>query len=254
MVSTIRNSQLSPTITVANLGDAIKSAFTAMGYTSSNVIDDYILSGNRTIVYEKIFDVNKIFGRIQWRIQISSSLSVTQVLQTGWNTGTKAITNGGTSSSSVTFSASAGIAIKSFQSDIAEHDLVILSQGSLQSFLGWIKPASLNQIDENAYPAALQFTAVNSRGLLSAGLTPYGTSGTNIAFSFADISITSTNHYNQRDSVQNVPIVSQAGKGIYGTLSNDWLLSAGTGLALFEQAGNWSLINPITASSSVFLK
>lgn len=252
MVSTIRNSSTSASLNTAIQGDAIKAAFTAMGYPSTPY-DDYTLSGTRNLVYEKIFDSSKAFGRIYIRIQITSTLGVSQTIQTAWNTSTKIGTNVSTSNTSVAFSASQAVNIRTYQQASGEWDLLLLYQGSVSSLLGWLRPATINNIDENSFCAELQFQSVTTKKLLACASTVYGNGSTNNTISITDVNIKSINHYFQRDVSPGFLLTYDSG-GVFGSTSSDIGLSGSNGQGLLEGVGDYQIIMPSSSASSVIIR
>jgi hypothetical protein len=239
-MSTFIDSTSPSSLTTAILGDSIRAAFANCGY--STPYDDYTASGTRNLVYEQVFDSSKAFGKVYVRITITSTLVVQQTICTAWNTSTKAATLASSASSSVTFSASQAITFRSCILNDAK--LVLMYQGTLSKFLGWMKPATLNEIDENSFCGACQFQSSTTNVLFLTGATPYGSGGSASQLSITTIALTLANHYNKRDLVPGLLITSAAGRGVYGITSTDFALAAVSGLAVNELVGDYRIISP----------
>lgn len=164
-------STLSPTITKATLGTAIKAAFAAI---TSNV--DYAAplkeytdgSSNTILVYRIILNGSAAKGTIYQQISISNTLVVQQRFSSDFNTTTNASTNNSPYCTSVTFSASSQIFLAAY--DHPEIKGVILEQaGSTAVPLCYCYPQKPSWWSEDSFTFAFIPQTVNWNTFL--GLT-----------------------------------------------------------------------------------
>lgn len=235
--------------TMAAVGDAIKAAFLAMG--GITVLDDYVAT-NRVLVFQRDLALSKTYSLAIWQVVITPALVITQFMHTAWNSTTKVGTNSGTVGQSVTFNTNNPLNFKTFKSTTAEFDFLIVSQLLNSHILGWMRPATLNTIDENLIAAFLYWNAFASRTFrsLATGVSLLG----NTTWNTLQGNICVPNHYNKNDITSKLLIFADT-KSVHSITSDDIAYGAGNGLGLFAQVGDWYKVwDGGTASSSIFLK
>jgi hypothetical protein len=229
---------VSPTMTL--LGDGIKA-----------VLDDYVAT-NRILVFQRDLPINKNFSKAIWQIVITPALVVTQFMHTAWNSTSKAGANSGAVGQSVTFATNLQITLRSFKSLQSEFDQLVISQGMLSHILGWVRPLSLNTIDENVVNAFIHWQAFSARSFQSvaASVSLRG----NVVWNTLQGNICIPNHYNKNDIVSKLLVFSNVGS-VLGITSDDFAFGAGNGLGIHGQVGDYYKVwDGGTTAASIFLK
>ncbi|WP_017652300.1 hypothetical protein [Fortiea contorta] len=249
MPATITNSSIPANLTQASIYAGIKSIFTGLGYTP---FAEFVSGGTNFVVYRRIFDATKQYSRVFCRIGVTSISAISQAIGSDFDIATNTLVNASTTITSGTPVAATPIDLRAFKSQSGEYDLVHVRQGTTPFImLGWLRPATLNNIDEIAYTAALMFNNANGTGLIGTALNPYS----NLNFSaFVHVNLAGTNHFGLRDVIPNLVILNNGYKSIFGLTSDDFAIGAGNGLNILESVGNRQMIiSRGVTESSVFL-
>ncbi|BAY94789.1 hypothetical protein [Tolypothrix sp. PCC 7601] len=251
MVSTVTAlTDVSP-VTQTSLTDAIKAAWVStLGYTA---IDDYTVSTTRNLVFQKSLGLGKTYDNVYFQISVTSGLIISQIFHTGWNASTHVGTNSGSAGVQVTFVNTSPVSMKTFRSNSGEFDFLVVYQNLTSHILGWFRPATLNNVDENFYCTFLHWqNFFNSMLFRGVGAAASLLGETQWAVIHGNISL--TNHYNKNDIIPRL-IIYSSGKSVLGITSDDIALGAGNGLGLFATVGDWIKVwNGGASYSSIFLK
>jgi hypothetical protein len=233
--SSLNVSMVNPTFTQTNFTDAIKTAMNNAGFGA--VFDEYTSGTDRYLIYQLVFDANKIYGTVYLVIRVTGALAVTQRLYTNWNKTTRVGDNAGseTSSSGAIFVNNAQVDFVGFARS-PEFRLVALYQGTASVFLGYIRPENKpSWWDENAYSYA--FVPVSSSNFVQwygTAMSPYtGSVGTKDRLQ-AHLSVaqfgTPNPITNKRDILSNILFYAYSNEGIAGRSSSDLVQLASTNL------------------------
>ncbi|BAY34181.1 hypothetical protein NIES2107_60860 [Nostoc carneum NIES-2107] len=251
MTSTVTAlSDVSP-VTQTSLADAIKAAWVStLGYTA---IDDYTVSTTRNLVFQKSLGLGKTYDNVYFQISVTSGLVVSQTLHTGWNASTHVGTNSGSTGIGITFVNTSPVSMKTFRNNSGEFDFLVVYQNLTSHILGWVRPATLNNVDENFYCAFLEFGAFQNPPTLRSVGSSASLLGTTV-WDVLTCNIPLTNHYNKNDIIPRLIVYGNA-KSVLGITSDDIAFGAGNGLGLFATVGDWiKVYNGGSTYSSIFLK
>ena len=239
MPATQTTTTINPTHTQASIVTALKNAFAAAGYPA--LYADSTSGTDRILVYQLVFDANKIYGTSYLRLKITTALAVTQQLFTAWNIAAVTGTNGGVESTATTFSANVPIEVRTFAKTTGEFRVIALSQGTPYGLFGYIRPETRHpSFDEDTAPFIFQsnniWTANPFLTWQSSGLTPYsGTGNTAFTSSMGTATMSAANPVNnKRDILAGMVLFASTNQGVAAKSSEDLVSVAATGLSRFD--------------------
>lgn len=243
---------LSPPITQQSFYDAIKARLAAIGgYT---LFSEYSASGDKIVVYEILSDASRLFGKVYFRIRVTTGLQIFQQLYVSWNATTNTGTLPSTESTGVTFVSNVAIDFVSF-GKLPEYRFLCLSQNTTFALLGGLRPETKSDgwsedsypwmfISDNDWAASKQF-----KTWLTCTSNPYSNTSA-FTTNMADSRMSSQNPItNKRDSQASMVLYATT-QGIAGQSSQEIITVAALGQTRFELlqfiAGTeeYILINP----------
>jgi hypothetical protein len=227
---------LLPPVTQQSFYDAIKARLAVIGgYT---LFSEYASSGDKIVVYEILNDSSKLFGKVYYRVRVTTGLQIFQQLYVSWNSTTNTGTLPSTESTGVTFVSNVAIDFVSF-GKIPEYRFLCLSQNTTFALFGVLRPEIKSDgwsedsypwmfISENNWVAANQFKV-----WFSCTSNPYA-NVSGFSTNMADARLSSQNPVtNKRDSQASMTIFS-ATQGIAGQTSQEVITVAALGQTRFE--------------------
>jgi hypothetical protein len=227
---------LLPPITQQTFYDAIKARLAVIGgYT---LFSEYSASGDKIVVYELLSDSTKLFGKVYYRVRVTTGLQIFQQLYVTWNATTNTGTLPSTESTSISFASNVAIDFVTF-GKLPEYRFLALSQNTTFALFGGLRPEIKSDgWSEDSYPWMFildnDWTAANQfKKWLSCTSNPYSnTSG--FTSNMADSRLSSQNPVtNKRDSQASMVIYSTT-QGIAGQTSQEILTVAALGQTRFE--------------------
>lgn len=232
---------VSPTHSQVTLVTLIKNAFAAAGFDAPYA--DTTVGTDKIIVYRIISDVAKTYGTAYLRIKIASTRAISQTIGTNYNLTTNVLENPSTESTATIFVTNIFIEVRTF-AKASEFRFVVLSQGSLIGFYGYLKPQSKHPcFDEEVAPYLFQsanvFTASNHFvSWVCTAITPYYTAPNYTTTFFTDMAsiylATANPVTNKRDSLGGMILYPSSNQGIAAKTSDDIIMLAASGLTRFD--------------------
>jgi len=233
-VATRINTTLAATITQNNLIAALKTAFANAGF--STLYHEYTNTGNgnKGLVYEIVNDASKIYGKLYFRVVVTTALVISSDVNTAWDTATLTASNGSTTNSFTALSTSSSISFAAFSAG-SEFKMVVLVQSSSIIPLGILIPASRpSWWDLNLWSWGFLPTSSTFGTLRSTAINPYS----NDSFSILAISngslATANPQTNKRDVLTGLILGSASGGGIAGKTSEDIAIVCASGSSRYD--------------------
>lgn len=224
----------SPSHDQLSLVELIKDAFESAG--CGNVYTEFTSGKNKLLVYSIPLTSSELYGSAYLQVKITDGLAVTQQLFAEWDSSKKIGISGGRESTSVTFSKTANLQVRTFRKE-GEFRLIALSQTDKFALLGYLRPSDKHPaFDETTGQYIFQsnntwklpFVAWNSSGATFYQTSDYTSNMGNINLSKAH-PVT-----NKRDLVAGMLLYANSGYGIVGKTSEDIVSVAAAGLNKFD--------------------
>lgn len=219
--------------TQTSLCDAIRTQLIAAGWDTV-VFDDYSVSGERNLIFRLIHNAGVAFGTTFLRIQCSTALAWTLTIGTGWNTGTKAMTNPSTAVAYSAFVTTSPIRIHMFNAWPEFSGIYLEQTGTFRPFFVLFPSEIMPGWDLNAWPGALIPVDATFATWRMSGASPYGV--TAFPSGLNNTNMANTNQItNRRDSVGGVLIFCPNTQGVFARTSDDLGQGCASGLNVLNE-------------------
>lgn len=231
-IATRTTTTLASDITQTTVVNRLLTAFVSAGYATT--YDDYTTGTDRVLVYEFIYDNSKTFGKVYYKLRVTSSLNFLFQVCSAWNKTTKVATNASAEASFLTLGTTTTITFDALNGGL-EYKFVIITQSTTSVVLGILCPDNKpTWWDVNAFPYGFAFNTNALNGLTGCALNPY--SNTNYSGFFGNNGLSAVNlQTNRRDILTGIILLSNSGRGVAAKTSDDLALAAANGSAKFDR-------------------
>lgn len=249
MTATRTTTTLATGITQATLNSALLTAFTSAGYNAP--YDNYTTGTDRVLVYEFVYDASKTYGKVYYKLRITSGLSLFYQVCSAWNTATKVATNPSPELNTIVVSTTSAITFDAL-SEETEYKFVMLTQSTNSIIMGIICPFNKpGWWNVNAFPYGFAVSNSALNAFAGCTLNPYS-NGNYISF-FSTSNLATVNlQTNKRDIITGMILLTASTRGVAGKTSDDIGMGACNGSSRFDvltfpgTTQEYLVLNPVT--------
>lgn len=231
MPATRTTTTLASGITQATVVTALLAAFSSAGYSAP--YDNYTSGTDQILVYEFVYDSTKTYGKVYYKIRITSALIIVYQICSAWNTTSKVASNAPAEAALITLANTSTISFDALNGG-SEYKFVVITQLGTSAILGIICPANKpDWWNVNTFPYGLVFNSTSLSNFTSCSLNPYSSNLYTSFFNATNFGLPNQ-QTNKRDVITEMVIISSSNRGVAGKTSSDIGMGACNGSGKFD--------------------